>query len=98
MTASGASSELGVVGTILSAIASGTHVGLVMAAPPGLTVLEFADERTSGIVARVIEGRPVGFRATADGRPRVVLVVKEGECEQLVLLDRIVRVVVHEPA
>lgn len=46
----------------------------------------------SGRPARVIEGVPVDFRPTSDGRERVVIEVVPGEAQQLVLLERIVRV------
>ena len=49
-------------------------------------------DATTGRAARVIEGTPVDFRPTPDGRERVVLEVVEGESQQLVLLERIAAV------
>jgi hypothetical protein len=46
----------------------------------------------TGRPARLIDGVPVDFSPTRDGRERVVLEVVEGEANQLVLLDRIARV------
>lgn len=48
-------------------------------------------DATSGLAARVVEGVPVGFRPAKDGRERIVLKIAEGT-EQLVLLERVVRV------
>ena len=42
---------------------------------------------------RTFEGVPTGFRPARDGRERVVLVLVEDQTEQLVLVERICRVV-----
>lgn len=42
---------------------------------------------------RVVQGVPTGFRPTADGRPRVVLQVDGEDLAQMVVVERIERVV-----
>jgi hypothetical protein len=48
-----------------------------------------------GRQARLLEGIPVDFSPTRDGRERVVLETVAGESQQLVLLERIARVTVE---
>lgn len=50
-----------------------------------------------GTPTRTVEGRPVCFLPLADGRERLVLEVSGGATEQLVLVDRISRVIFKEP-
>ena len=66
---------------LAKAAESGTRVAVVLRGDPA-----------AGRPARMLEGTPVAFAMTPDGRERVVLEVVRGSTEQFVLVDRIVRV------
>jgi hypothetical protein len=47
----------------------------------------------SGQASRMVEGVPRNYRTSRDGRSRVVLELVGNEVEQVIVMDRIVRVV-----
>lgn len=61
-------------------------------------VVVLGGDLSKGTHTRTVEGRPVCFLPLADGRERLVLEVSHGATEQLVLVDRISRVIFKAPA
>jgi hypothetical protein len=55
-----------------------------------LAVLQAEPEM--GRAVRTVEGVPIGFRATRDGRARVVFSIADGT-EQIVVFERIARII-----
>ncbi len=60
-------------------------------------VVSLRGDPARGVPVRQFEGRPLGFVPLKDGRERVVLEIVEGATEQILLLDRIVRVSFRTP-
>ena len=78
---------------LVRALREGTYDGLNVTVPHKQAVLAvWHAEPEMGRAVRTVEGIPVGFRATRDGRARVVFSIADGT-EQIVVFERIDRII-----